>query len=94
MGMSTSLMVENMKREAENRSFEAEIEAYPYSDYPKYAEKADVIFLGPQVRFYLKELQKKYPEKKIEAIDMRVYGKYDGVALLNRALELMGESDE
>jgi len=94
MGMSTSLMVSRMKEEAEKQNFECEIEAYPYSDSPKLAPLADVIFLGPQVRFYLKELQGKYPDKIIETIDMKIYGRYDGAALMKRALELIGEEHE
>lgn len=92
MGMSTSLVVAKMKEEAKNYSDEYEIEAYPYSEYTKYADQADVIFLGPQVRFYLNEIKSKYPNKIIEVIDLKMYGKCDGAALFKRAQELMNDS--
>ena len=89
MGMSTSLIVAKMKEEATKCNEEYEIAAYPYSEYTKYADQADVIFLGPQVRFYLNEIKSKYPNKMIEVIDLKIYGKCDGPALLKRAQELI-----
>ena len=41
--------------------------------------------IGPQVRFALAKLQKQFPDKPIEAIDMRAYGLMDGKAVLEMA---------
>ena len=40
---------------------------------------------APQVRFALAKLQKQFPGKPIEAIDMRAYGLMDGKAVLEMA---------
>lgn len=81
-GMSTSLLVNKMKAEAEKKGADYEIAAYSLNDAPKHAPEADVILIGPQVRFALEKLKKEYPDKPIEAIDMRSYGLMDGKAVL------------
>ena len=81
-GMSTSLLVNKMKAEAEKKGADYEIAAYSLNDAPKYAPEADVILIGPQVRFALEKLKKEYPDKPSEAIDMRAYGLMDGKAVL------------
>ena len=81
-GMSTSLLVNKMKAEAEKKGADYVIAAYSLNDAPKQAPLADVILIGPQVRFALEKLKKEYPGKPIEAIDMRSYGLMDGKAVL------------
>lgn len=84
-GMSTSLLVNKMKAEAEKKGADYEIAAYSLNDAPKHAPLADVILIGPQVRFALEKLKKEYPDKPIEAIDMRSYGLMDGKTVLELA---------
>ena len=84
-GMSTSLLVNKMKAEAEKKGADYEIAAYSLNDAPKYAPESDVILIGPQVRFALEKLRKEYPDKPIEAIDMRAYGLMDGQTVLELA---------
>ena len=55
-GMSTSLMVSKMQSNAEERGIEATIWAVPEAEAEANAEKADVILLGPQVRFLLDKI--------------------------------------
>ena len=52
-GMSTSLMVEKMKKAAENKGIEADIFAVSAGEADNYLEskKVDVLLLGPQVRY-------------------------------------------
>ena len=54
------------------------------------AAVADVILLGPQVRFQLESIKKRV-SVPVEAIDMREYGTMNGVAVLNQAKRLMGD---
>lgn len=89
-GMSTSLLVNKMKAEAQKAGEDFEIAAYSLNEAPKFAPEADVILIGPQVRFALNNLKKEYPGKPIEAIDMRSYGLMDGKAVLALAKKLMG----
>ena len=57
-GMSTSLLVNRMKEAAETKEIEFQIEAHPVGQIEKYGEAADVILLGPQVRYELKNVIK------------------------------------
>ena len=57
-GMSTSLLVNRMKEAAVTKEIEFQIEAHPVGQIEKYGEAADVILLGPQVRYELKNVKK------------------------------------
>jgi len=91
--MSTSLLVSKMKEVAKARGIEAEIWAVAQDKAPTEMERADVLLIGPQMRF----LKKKFAtvaEKvgiPIDVIDPIAYGRVDGEAVLNKALELIGE---
>ena len=88
-GMSTSLLVTKMQKAATDRGLELDISATGSGTYKDIAETADVSLLGPQVRFMLREVSAAIPNKPIEVIDMRAYGKIDGSAVLDQALGLM-----
>ena len=88
-GMSTSLLVTKMQKAATDRGLDLDISATGSGTYRDLAKTADVILLGPQVRFMLREVTTALPEKPIEVIDMRAYGKIDGSAVLDQALGLM-----
>lgn len=90
-GMSTSLLVNHMKEAAAKIGKEYDIAAYGLASETEQAPNADVILLGPQVRYALKDLQKKYPGKPIAAIDMRTYGTMDGAATLAQARKLLND---
>ena len=90
-GMSTSLLVNKMKAEAEKRGIEAEIWAEPLDKAKEEFAKADVVLLGPQVKFALPEIKKLTDQagNKIGVIDMMDYGMMNGEKVLNMALELL-----
>ncbi|MGL4655783.1 MAG: PTS sugar transporter subunit IIB [Sarcina sp.] len=88
-GMSTSLLVTKMQKAATDRGLDLDISATGSGTYKDIAGTADVILLGPQVRFMLREVSAAVPNKPIEVIDMRAYGKIDGSAVLDQALGLM-----
>lgn len=87
-GASTSMLVKRMQQAAEQSGFECTIEAHPVNDAAKYAD-ADVILLGPQVRFQLSAVKGKV-NCPVEAIDMVAYGTMNGSAVLDQAQKLMG----
>ncbi|CEE02917.1 MULTISPECIES: PTS sugar transporter subunit IIB [Bacillaceae] len=90
-GMSTSLLVSKMKEVAEARGIEAEIWAVAQDKAPTEMEHADVLLIGPQMRFMKKKFTA-VAEKvgiPIEVIDPVAYGRIDGEAVLNKALQLM-----
>ncbi|WOO87942.1 PTS sugar transporter subunit IIB [Mollicutes bacterium LVI A0039] len=91
-GMSTSLLVTKMQKEATARGLDYHIEAFPESTVGTNGEKADVLLLGPQIRFKEAAIKKQYPDKPVAAIDMRAYGMVDGAAVLDTAIKMYEES--
>ncbi len=89
-GMSTSLLVNKMKEEAQKKGADYEIAAYSLNEVDVYGPQADVILVGPQVRFALNKLKTQFPNTPIDAIDMRSYGLMDGKAAIALAEKLMG----
>ena len=87
-GMSTSLLVKCMLEAAEKKGVECHIEAHPVGNVKDYGDKADVILIGPQVRFQLKNVQKLYPNKPVEIINMQDYGMMNGEKVLAHAMKL------
>ncbi len=91
-GMSTSLLVTKMQKEATARGLDFEIEAFPEATVGANGPKADVLLLGPQIRFKEAAIKKQFPEKPVSAIDMRAYGMVDGAAVLDAAIKMYEES--
>lgn len=50
---------------------------------------ADMILLGPQVRYRLKEVQAELPNNKVEVIDMKDYGMMNGKAVLDHVRKVL-----
>lgn len=90
-GMSTSLVVQKMEKVAAEQGYDCSIVAVPYSATNKTIAEADVILLGPQVRFNLKPCQEKYPNIPSAVIDMKAYGMCDGASILKQAKDLLGD---
>lgn len=90
LGMSTSLLVERMKKAANRRELNVKIEAHSVEEIDRQLKDSDVILLGPQIRYKKKELYKKAEEEKvpIAIIDMQAYGATDGEKVLDQALDL------
>ena len=64
-GMSTSLLINKMKLEAEKRGIEVKIWAEPLDRAKEEFAKADVVLLGPQVKYALTEAKKIAEENNI-----------------------------
>lgn len=88
-GMSTSLLVSKMQKSAVELGLEAEIWAVGASGAKKDIGKADVVLLGPQVRFMKKEFTDLANGKPVDIIDIRAYGRIDGKSVLEHAIKLL-----
>lgn len=90
-GMSTSLIVTKMEKAAELKGISARIWAVSESVVRSQIDEVDVLLLGPQVRFLLKEMKNICDEKNIpvEVIDMMNYGMCNGEAILAQAIKLI-----
>ncbi|MCY7912193.1 PTS sugar transporter subunit IIB [Bacillus haynesii] len=88
-GMSTSLLVSRMKKHAESLNEEIDIIALPVSEAGTAASSADVVLLGPQVRYQKSQVEASAGDTPVQVIDMRDYGTMNGEAVLQKALQLM-----
>ena len=88
-GMSTSMLVKKMQETAKAQDYECKIAAYPISEAHDKAANADVILLGPQVRFQKAKVEEICPGVPVDVIDMRMYGRMDGAGALKFAQEMM-----
>jgi len=83
-GMSTSMLVKKMQEAAKAKGLEAEIAAYPESQLAKVGPTADVILLGPQIRFALKKITAEAEKFNVpvDVIPPADYGMMNGVKVL------------
>ncbi|MGN0026359.1 MAG: PTS sugar transporter subunit IIB [Clostridium sp.] len=92
-GMSTSLMVNKMKKSAEEKGLDADIFAVSASEADEYlsSRKIDVLLLGPQVRFMKSQFEAKVAPLgiKLGVINMTDYGMMKGEKVLEEAIRLM-----
>jgi len=86
-GMSTSMLVKKMERAADNQKLEVKIQAIPEAEVTKHSNEADIILLGPQVRFMKDKIQEKAGVTPVEVIDMASYGTMNGEKVLKSAIE-------
>lgn len=83
-GMSTSAMAKRMQDYADEIGYKAVISAHGVAT-AKSHEDADVIMLGPQIRFNLAKVKAEVPNTRVEVIDMSAYGMMDAKAVLEAA---------
>ena len=97
-GMSTSMLVNKMKAEAQQRALALEIYALALeiyavavAEFERELPNADVILLGPQVKYEAGRLTAlAAPQgKAVAVIDMADYGMMRGAAVLDKALALL-----
>lgn len=94
-GMSTSLLVSKMKKSALEQKLDYRIWAIPIEAVSREIDQADVLLLGPHVRYLYNEF-KQLGEKKgipVAVIDMAHYGTFNGADVLKVAEELYKGKD-
>ena len=89
-GMSTSLLVEKVNQAAKAKDMEIEVYAMSEAEARKDLSQADVLLLGPQVRYLESSFKKEIGESKTKlgVVDMIAYGRMDGEKVLGQILEM------
>lgn len=87
--MSTSMMKMRLEQETKNRGIEALVKAVPISELDDYKDTADVILLGPQVR-YIEKKVKEQVSIPVLVMDMKDYGTMNAKKILDDALAAIG----
>lgn len=90
-GMSTSLLVTKMEAAAKEQGIECKIWAESADAVKSHIDSADVLLLGPQVRYLLPQMKKLGEEKGIpvDSINPVHYGMCNGPEVLKTALNLI-----
>lgn len=88
-GMSTSLLMTKMVEYAKSVGYECTVNAYSISEAAKEGADADIVLLGPQVRFQLANIQAQV-SCPVETIDTVAYGMMDGKKVMERVIEVIG----
>ncbi len=90
-GMSTSLLVTKMQEDAKKRGLDWEIFATSTSNGQDKIKDVDVVLLGPQMGYVLKDFQKIADGKTpVEIIPMQIYGTMNGKKVNDLAIKAMG----
>lgn len=88
--MSTSLLVNKMKEAAKELGTEAYIWAVGDAQSAEEVSKADIVLLGPQVRYLKKKMEGRVNGRiPVEVIDMKDYGSMNGKAVLEKTLSIL-----
>jgi len=90
-GMSTSLLVTKMEAAAKGQGFELKIWAEGADAVKDHIDQADVLLLGPQVRYLLPQMKRLGEEKNIpvDMINPVHYGMCNGPEVLKQAMNLV-----
>lgn len=89
-GMSSSLLVLKIREAAKNIGYECSVNAFDSHSPEKHASDADVVLIGPQIRFVLKDFRAVLT-CPVEVIDMVAYGSMNGPKVLAQARKLMND---
>lgn len=87
-GMSTSILARKMEKAGQEIDYPVDVHAYGVGELCKVAKDADLILIGPQIRYLCDKVKTKVPDKLVEVIDMKDYGAMDGKKVLMHAKTL------
>lgn len=89
-GMSTGMLCERIAAAAKEDGCELNIWAASEIKAREHVGKADLILLGPQVRYLKKRISDMAAGKPVEVIDMMAYGMMDGKKVYADIKKVMG----
>ena len=78
------------KGEDENEEDLISMQRRNVNQYAGGKKEANIVLLGPQIRYELENVKKLAGSVPVEAIDMRDYGMMNGEKVLKHAMEVMG----
>lgn len=91
-GMSTSLLVQKMQKEAAARGLDVDIEARPLNEAMDHIDEADIVLLGPQIGYAKGDFDKACADKgtPVEVIAMVDYGRMNAAKIIDDAMAKIG----
>ena len=89
-GMSTSLLVQKMQKEAASRGQDVTIEARPMNEAMDHINEADIILLGPQIGYAKGDFEKAVDGRiPVTVIPMVDYGRMNAPKILDDVAALL-----
>lgn len=85
-GVSTSMLCKKIIEEGKKYEIEIDCKAHAVLKADDHIPSSDLVLVGPQIKYMVKKLQAKYPNKIIEAIDMRDYGTINAENIMKKYL--------
>lgn len=91
IGASTGFMAANMRKVAKEKGLECTIKAVSKSEIMDYADKIDILLLGPHFASEVPGIQEQVAPfgVKVMAIDADYYAALDGEGILEDAYDLL-----
>ena len=90
-GFTTAMMAKKLQEAIQKQGLDYEAAAYPYAEIDDKGPAADIILLGPQVRYNLKHVQEKFPNKPAIVLDMQTYAVMDGEKICAQVKEILSK---
>lgn len=90
-GLSTGVLMSKMRMEAQRTGYDCLIEAHAVAEAKLYRENADILLLGPQVRFDEEQVVEVCPGVPVAVIDMTAYGRMDGAKVIEQVRQILGD---
>lgn len=93
IGASTGFMAANMRKAAKAQGLDVTIHAVSKSQVPEYADKIDLLLLGPHFSAEVPKYQNMLKDHKVKvtSIDPDNYAALDGEAILEDAIDFYNE---
>ena len=94
IGASTGFMAASMRKAAKAQKLDVSVHAVSKSQVSEYADKIDVLLLGPHFSAEVPEYEEMLKDYnvKVASIDLDLYASLDGEGILEEAIELYNES--
>lgn len=89
-GLSTGILVKKMKAAAEIASYDCNISAAPVSSAEEVGSDADLILMGPQVRFQMSTVSRQV-NCPVVSIEPSAYGTMNGEKVLDQVRKELGD---
>lgn len=94
MGLTTSMLMKKIEDYYEKNEKDVTVAAMPIEKAMKPDLEADVVLLGPQIRYELENFQKKHPDIPSGFIPLQAYGTMDGEKVAKFAEEVFNNFHE
>lgn len=95
IGASTGFMAANMRKMAKKQGLDVSVHAVSKSEVMDYADKIDVLLLGPHFSAEVPEYREKLAphEVKVASINPKYYGSFDSAHILQDAIDLYNSKE-